>query len=174
MGRFSSQLRKYNLSLHKWSERPKEKPAQKFPRPSWDEVWMSMADTISLRSYDPRHRVGAVVVSEDNAQVLALGYNGNYSGGPNEPESLEPGCSGMIHAEINALLKLDYNNPKRKVMYLTLSPCRQCAKCIVNAGVREVVYGEAYRDSSGLEILREAGVLVRQFEKSEASGPTGA
>ena len=132
-------------------------------RPSWDEVWMSMAETIAQRSYDPRHRVGAVVVSGDNAQVLALGYNGNYSGGPNEVESAEPGRSGMIHAEINALLKLDYNNPKRKVLYLTLSPCRHCAKCIINAGIDEVVYREEYRDTSSLELLRKAGLTLRRF-----------
>ena len=93
-------------------------------RPSWDEVWMATSMIIAQRSYDPRHQVGAVVVSDDNTQVLAVGYNGNYSGGPNEVESTDPGESGMIHAEINALLKLDYNNPKRKVMYVTLSPCR--------------------------------------------------
>ena len=102
-------------------------------RPSWDEVWMQTAKTISERSYDPRHQVGAIVVTEDNTQVLAVGYNGNYSGGPNEVESDVPGESGMIHAEINALLKMDYNNPKYKKLYVTLSPCRQCAKAMVNA-----------------------------------------
>lgn len=168
MRKFSSALFKHAVNLKQKTKKAVENVLTETPRPSWDEVWMSMAETISLRSYDPRHRVGALVVSEDNAQVLALGYNGNYAGGPNEPESLEPGQSGMIHAEVNTLLKLDYNNPKRKVMYLTLSPCRQCAKCIVNAGVSEVVYGEAYRDAGGLEIMRKAGVLVRQFEKSEA------
>jgi dCMP deaminase len=132
-------------------------------KPSWDEVWMSMAETIAQRSYDPRHRVGAVIVSDDNAQVLALGYNGNYSGGPNEAESNEPGQSGMIHAEINALLKLNYNNPKRKVMYLTLSPCRQCAKCIINAGIDEVVYRDEYRDTSGFELLRKSGLTLKKF-----------
>lgn len=137
--------------------------AFKGDRPSWDEVWMSMAETIAQRSYDPRHRVGAVIVSDDNAQVLALGYNGNYSGGPNEAESNEPGQSGMIHAEINALLKLDYNNPKRKVMYLTLSPCRQCAKCIINAGIDEVVYRDEYRDTSGFELLRKSGLTLKKF-----------
>ncbi len=174
MRKFSSALFKHAVDLRQRTRKVAEPAPTEPPRPSWDEVWMSMAETISLRSYDPRHRVGAVVVSEDNAQVLALGYNGNYAGGPNEPESLEPGRSGMIHAEINALLKLDYNNPKLKVMYLTLSPCRQCAKCIVNAGVREVVYGEAYRDAGGLEILHKAGVRARQFEKSKASDPPSA
>jgi len=133
-------------------------------RPTWDEVWLKTAEVISERSYDPRFKVGAVVVTEDNTQVLAVGYNGNYSGGPNKVESEEPGESGMLHAEINALLKMDYNNPKDKILYITLSPCRMCAKAIVNAGIKEVVYSERYRDSSSLEILTDAGITARQFK----------
>ena len=126
---------------------------------------MDFAFLISKRSYDPRHRVGAVVVTEDNTQVLSVGYNGNYAGGPNEVESTEPGESGMIHAEINALLKMDYNNPKNKKIYLTLSPCRACSKAVVNAGINEVVFKNEYRDMSGVEILKNAGVLVRKFSE---------
>jgi dCMP deaminase len=107
--------------------------------------------------------VGAVIVTNDNTQVLSVGYNGNYSGGPNEVESSNPGESGMLHAEINALLKFDYNNPKEKIMYVTLSPCRMCAKAIVNSGIRKVIYDNAYRDSSGLNLLREAGVNVERY-----------
>ena len=132
-------------------------------RPTWDEVWMRTAVALAERSYDPRHRVGAVVVTEDNTQVLAVGYNGNYAGGPNEVESTVPGESGMLHAEINALLKMDYNNPKTKKMYITLSPCKMCAKAIVNAKIDEVVFDDAYRDTSGLDLLRDAGVKVRKF-----------
>ena len=127
-------------------------------RPSWDEIWMEFAHSIAKRSYDPRHRVGTVIVTEDNTQVLSVGYNGNYAGGPNKVESTVPGESGMIHAEINALLKMDYNNPKKKKLYLTLSPCRMCAKAIVNAGISEVFYSEIYRDSSSLVILEESGI----------------
>ena len=127
-------------------------------RPTWDEIWMDFAQSISKRSYDPRHQVGAVIVTGDNTQVLSVGYNGNYSGGPNEVESDVPGESGMLHAEINALLKMDYNNPKKKKLYLTLSPCRMCAKAIVNSGIGEVMYAEKYRDPSGLEILNDAGI----------------
>ncbi len=129
---------------------------------------MSTASAISRRSYDPRFQVGAIVVSEDNTQVLAVGYNGNYAGGPNTPESTEPGKSGFIHSEINALLKLDYNNPKNKVMYVTLSPCRACSKAMVNAGINEVVYSEEYRDTSGLDILRSAVVKVRELSADVA------
>ena len=133
-------------------------------RPEWDEIWMTFAKNMSRRSYDPRHQVGAVVVTEDNTQVLSVGYNGNHSGGPNEVESQEPGQSGMLHAEINALLKMDYNNPKRKTMYVTLSPCRMCAKAIINAGIDEVVYDEEYRDTSGVNLLRSSGVVVKSYQ----------
>ena len=132
-------------------------------RPTWNEVWMRTALTLAERSYDPRYKVGAVIVSEDNTQVLSVGYNGNHAGGPNSVESSEPGQSGMIHAEINALIKLDYNNPKKKKLYLTLSPCRMCAKSIVNAGIQKVLYQEEYRDRTGLEILLAAGINVEKY-----------
>ena len=132
-------------------------------RPTWDSVWMECAYTMSKRSYDPRFQVGTVVVTDDNTQVLAVGYNGNFAGGPNEVESEIPGESGMIHAEINALLKMDYNNPKKKIMYVTLSPCRMCAKAMVNAGIDHVVYDQEYRDTSGLDVLRDSGIEVSRF-----------
>ena len=132
-------------------------------RPTWHKIWMDFSCSIARRSVDPRHQVGAVVVTDDNTQVLAVGYNGNYKGGPNEVESLSPGESGMIHAEINALPKMDYNNPKKKIMYVTLSPCRMCAKAIVNSGISTVVYLEEYRDTSSLKILRDEGIEVIKF-----------
>ena len=124
---------------------------------------MKFAHTISLRSCDPRHQVGAVVVTGDNTQVLAVGYNGNYAGGPNEVESKNPGESGMLHAEINALLKMDYNNPKFKTMYVTLSPCRMCAKAIINSGIDSVIYRDQYRDTSGIDVLEDAGIKVQRY-----------
>jgi len=132
-------------------------------RPEWDEIWMRFAKTISARSIDPRYKVGAIVVSDNNTQVLSVGYNGDHSGGSNQVESLEPGQSGCLHAEINALIKLDFNNPVRKRMYVTLSPCKMCAKAMVNGGINEVIYSEEYRDTSGLDLLRDSGVCVRQF-----------
>tara|TARA_Y100001937_G_scaffold108188_1_gene151588 strand:+ start:152 stop:529 length:378 start_codon:yes stop_codon:yes gene_type:complete len=125
-----------------------------------------MAHLISKRSYDPRNQVGAVVVTDDNTQVLSVGYNGNYSGGPNEVESEIPGESGMIHAEINALLKMDYNNPKKKIMYVTLSPCKMCAKALVNAGISSVKYTQEYRNTEGVDILKSAGIEVIKLDSS--------
>ena len=124
-------------------------------RPSWDNIWMDFAGLISQRSSDPSFKVGCCIVSQDNCQVLAIGYNGDHKGGTNDRESMEPGCSGFIHAEINALIKLDYNNPKRKTLYITLSPCRQCAKAIINGGIDRVVFRDLYRDTSGIDLLSD-------------------
>ena len=132
-------------------------------RPSWDEIWMQMAHSIALRSYDPKYKVGAIVVSADNTSVLALGYNGNFAGGPNCRDSLEQGKSGLIHAEVNALLKMDYHNHKRKVMYVTHSPCIMCAKAIINAGIDEVVYARKYDYENSCDLLASAGVLARHY-----------
>lgn len=132
-------------------------------RPTWEEVWMSVAEIISQRSHHPDFKVGAIVTTEDNTQILSVGYNGNEAGGENEPESIEPGNSGLLHAEINCLLKLDYNNPKEKIMWLTLSPCKMCAKAIINSGVKKIIYKDEYRDISGLELLKKSGVEVKRY-----------
>lgn len=135
-------------------------------RLSWPETWMSIAKIVAQRSYDPRLKVGAIIVSEDNTQMLSIGYNGNYKGGLHEHESQEPGQSGFIHAEVNALVKCDYNFPKRKHMYLTHSPCRACAKLIINADIARVIYEIPYRDTSGLKILTSAGIQVFNFSET--------
>lgn len=132
-------------------------------RPSWDHVWADVVRNISRRSPDPSFKVAAIVVTEDNTQLLSLGYNGDHIGGPNCRESEAPGESGFIHAEVNALIKFDFNNPKKKKMYVSLSPCRMCAKAIVNARIDEVIYIDEYRDLSGVELLRRAGIKVRQL-----------
>jgi dCMP deaminase len=132
-------------------------------RPTWKEIWMNVAELMAQRSHHPTFKVGAIVTSDDNTQILSVGYNGNEAGGENEAESCEPGMSGLLHAEINCLLKLDYNNPKAKTMFLTLSPCPLCAKAIVNSGIKQVIYKEEYRELKGLEILINAGIKVEKF-----------
>jgi dCMP deaminase len=130
-------------------------------RPKWNEIWKEFAVNISKRSPDPKFQVGAVIVTEDNTQVLALGYNGDHKGGPNCRDSLETGKSGFIHAEVNALIKMDYNNPKKKKMYVTHAPCPVCAKCIINAGIDEVYYEKNYITLEGVNILKEAGIPTK-------------
>lgn len=135
-------------------------------RPDWAETWMQVAWTIAARSYDPRLKVGAIVVTADNSQVLAVGYNGNCKGEPNVPESDEPGKSGFIHAETNALVKCDYNCYKKKHMYVTHSPCRACCKLLINAEIAKVVYQVPYRDTSGLDLLKAAGIEVLHIDEA--------
>ena len=134
-------------------------------RPTWHQTWMNIARAVAERSYDPRLKVGAIIVSDDNTRLLSLGYNGNYKGGPNIPDSIDPGQSGFIHAEVNALIKCDYNYNRKKLMYLTHSPCVQCAKLIVNAGISSLIYDIEYRDPAGLEILRTCGIEVNRYEE---------
>ena len=137
-------------------------------RPSWDKIWMDFAVSISKRSPDAKHKVGAVIVTEDNTQVLSIGYNGDQKGGPNKRESLEHGQSGFIHAEVNALIKCDYNVPKKKIMYVTLSPCVVCAKCIINAGISKVVYLEPYcQDMRGIKLLKDYSIIVENYSDDE-------
>ena len=136
---------------------------KKINRPTWDEIWMTMAETIAQRSHHSTFKVGALIVTSDNTQVLSLGYNGNAAGMSNVPQSEKPGCSGLLHAEINALIKLDYNNPKDKVMYLTLSPCENCAIAVINSGIKKVVYKTKYRDDTGIRMLEDAGVKIEQY-----------
>lgn len=132
-------------------------------RPNWHQTWMSIAKVVAERSYDPRLKVGAIIVSDDNTRLLSLGYNGNYRGGPNVPDSIDPGKSGFVHAEVNALIKCDYNYNRKKIMYLTHSPCIQCAKLIVNANISEVLYDIEYRDPTGIKILESCNIVVNRY-----------
>ena len=132
-------------------------------RPSWDFVWMETAMVRSTRSVDPRYKVGAIIVSMDNTQVLSIGYNGDYKGGPNEVESTGPGMSGFLHAEVNCLIKCDFNHHKSKKMYVKLSPCKMCAKAIINGGIEEVIYEEEYRYASGIELLKKTGIKDKKL-----------
>tara|TARA_Y100000310_G_scaffold342567_1_gene446348 strand:- start:161 stop:592 length:432 start_codon:yes stop_codon:yes gene_type:complete len=136
-------------------------------RPEWDDVWMQYARIIATRSYDPRTQVGAIIVSEDNTTVLSLGYNGNYPSGPNMPDSIEPGKSGFIHAEINALIKAPFHYHKDKVMYVTLSPCIQCAKMIITAGIKKVVYDEEYRNTEGIDLLKKENIIIEHYKNTK-------
>lgn len=131
-------------------------------RPSWPETWMAMAHTLARRSYDPRLKVGCVIASNDNRRVMGLGYNGNARKLVNEPDSLEPGQSGFVHAEVNALINAAQSVYSGNV-YLTHSPCLACAKALINAGVWSVWYAEPYRDTTPLDILSRSGVHVHRL-----------
>ena len=136
-------------------------------RVPWPKLWMMIAATIAnKRSLDNRLKVGAIVVPEDNTGIIALGYNGGPKGLYNVPQSLEPGKSQFVHAEANALIKCPYHYPVKKHMYVTHSPCQECARMIINAGIARVVYGELYRDTSSIELLRSAGIETYSVDEA--------
>jgi dCMP deaminase len=125
-------------------------------RLSRDAYFMTIAWAASRRSTCARRSVGAVVVDR-RGRILGTGYNGSPEGYPH-CEALcgplpEPPCRWSVHAEINALLFSDNREPD-KTLYVTASPCRQCALAIANAGVTRVVIGEPYRSEEGLMVLR--------------------
>lgn len=132
-------------------------------RPSFDQVFMSFALNLAQRSTCSRAKVGCVVVTSDNHRILSMGYNGGAKGVFNECLSDEPGKCGHLHAEVNALIKLNFNEPAKKKMYTTTMPCFNCAVAIVNANIDEVIYNTEYRDRAGVELLEKAGIPVRKI-----------
>jgi dCMP deaminase len=127
----------------------------------WHLFYLNMAREFAKMAKDPRLHVGAVIVTNDG--ILYPGYNGWEKGGTNEPDSLEPGQSGTVHAEANAILKFNPTIHKNSKMYLTHNPCIVCARMIVNTqAISEVYYGEEYRDTRGIQILRERGVYCEK------------
>lgn len=115
-----------------------------------------LARQMAALSTCKRLRVGCAIVSAKLERVMAVGYNGPPAGLPNESCRDEVGACGCVHAEANAISKLEGGFG---VMHVTRSPCAHCAGMIVNSRrVAAVVYGEAYRDPTGVEVLRACGV----------------
>lgn len=138
-----------------------EKPPDRIPL---EEVYMRMAEELAKRSTCARNQVGSVITTEDLTQVLGIGYNGNARGLPNQCDGTEPGKCGCIHSEANALIKAGASLPGKR-MFVSVSPCPMCAKMIVNSNVAAVYYRQAYRDPAGLDVLRQAGVEVTQYDR---------
>ena len=127
----------------------------------YDAAYMRMAREWALLSHCERKQVGALIVKDQ--MIIADGYNGTPSGFPNVCEA-EDGTTHwyVLHAEANAITKLakSNNSAEGATLYITLSPCRDCAKLIHQAGIVRVVYADAYKDSSGLAFLNQAGVEI--------------
>lgn len=131
-------------------------------RPSFDDIYMHMALMMAHRSTCRRSQVGCIITTMDNQRVVSVGYNGGPKGLWNDCLSDEPGKCGHLHAEINALIKASYGDGSEKKAYVTTSPCLACATALINGGIQEVIYFSRYRDDSGLKLLEEAGLKVRQ------------
>lgn len=109
-------------------------------------VFKKMCLELSSLSHDPKFKVATLIITSDFREICAMGYNGNYKGGPNDRESLETGKSGFLHSEENALYHLckPYELRSNLVMICTHKPCPMCAKRIVNSGIKHVMYVNEY------------------------------
>lgn len=131
-------------------------------RISWIELWKSFVLLVAERSADKKLKVGAVIIDNENTAVLALGYNGDEAGGSNCRESHESGKSGFIHAEINALIKADFSKICGQTLFVTHSPCKMCAKAIINAKIGKVYYINKY-DDEGINLLKSHNIEINQI-----------
>jgi len=153
-----------------------EKPRKKIKRPNWDDYFMELARLVATRSTCLRHMVGAVLVK--GKRILSTGYNGAPSG---MAHCLEIGCirdkqkipSGTkheicraVHAEQNAIIQCAVYgvSSEDSVIYVTHQPCTICTKILINAGVKRIVYKEAYPDKFSQALLKEAGVKLEQWK----------
>ncbi|WP_299162552.1 dCMP deaminase family protein [uncultured Tenacibaculum sp.] len=125
----------------------------------YDKAYLKMAKEWGKLSHCKRKQVGALIVKD--RMIISDGYNGTPSGFENYCEDDEGYTKWyVLHAEANAILKVAASTQscKEATLYITLSPCQQCSKLIHQAGIKRVVYAEAYKDSSGVGFLEKAGV----------------
>lgn len=124
-----------------------------------------MAKEWAKLSYCKRKQVGALVVKD--RMIISDGYNGTPTGFENICEDDEGNTKWyVLHAEANAITKIarSNNSANGATLYITLSPCKECSKLVHQAGIKRLVYIDGYKDSSGVDFLKEAGVEVCQIE----------
>ena len=120
-----------------------------------DEVFINIAKEIGTLSHCTRSKVGAVLVKDGN--VISFGYNGTPAGMDNGCEENNVTKDEVIHAEMNSILKAakSGNSVEGSTLYLTLSPCKECSKLILQSGVKKVVYLNTYRNLDGIQFLSQ-------------------
>ncbi|NDV46982.1 CMP deaminase [Paludibacter sp. 221] len=126
-----------------------------------DERYMRMARIWAENSYCERRKVGALIVKDK--MIISDGYNGTPSGFENKCEDADNVSKPyVLHAEANAITKVarSNNSSDGATLYVTASPCIECAKLIIQAGIKRIVYGEKYRIMDGVELLQRAGIEV--------------
>jgi len=132
-----------------------------------NESWIKIADEIGSNSYAKRAKVGAIIVKDGN--IVSIGYNGTVSGADNSCEVWDSNKfvtkKDVLHAESNAISKCarSVHSSDGAHLYVSLSPCFNCSKLIIQSGITKVYYKDEYRDSSGIDFLKENGVYVEQI-----------
>lgn len=144
---------------------------------SWDEYFMGIAQLAGMRSKDPNTQVGACIVSQDN-KILSMGYNGFPIGCSDdefpwarEGEDLETKYFYITHSELNAILNYRGGSLDGAKLYVTLFPCNECAKAIIQAGIKDVVYDcDKYADTAMViaskKMMDAAGVSYRRYHRT--------
>jgi dCMP deaminase len=129
----------------------------------YDLAYLNMAREWAKLSHCKRKQVGALIVK--NGTIISDGFNGTPSGYPNDCECDNITHWYVLHAEANAILKCAKwgNSCNESTLFITLSPCKDCAKLILQAGITRVVYLDDYKDSSGLDFLRESGIEIKKY-----------
>ena len=131
----------------------------------FDERYLEMAEVWARNSYCKRRQVGAILVKD--RMIISDGYNGTPSGFENQCED-ENGVTKpyVLHAEANAITKVakSGNNSLGATLFVTASPCLECAKLIIQAGIQRVVYKDEYRLTDGIDLLKRAGVEVEKID----------
>ena len=131
----------------------------------YDKAYLRIAAEWSKLSYCKRKQVGAIIVRD--RMIISDGYNGTPSGFENCCED-DNGLTQwyVLHAEANAILKVAKSTQtcENSTLYITLSPCKECSKLIHQSGIKRVVYQNGYRDTSGIDFLNKAGIVVEQIE----------
>ena len=131
----------------------------------FDDKYMKMASIWATNSYCKRRQVGALIVKD--RMIISDGFNGTPSGFENICED-ESGATKpyVLHAEANAISKVakSGNNAEGSTLYVTASPCMECAKLIIQSGIRRVVYRDEYRLTDGIDLLRRAGIEVEKID----------
>lgn len=134
----------------------------------FDHSYMDMAAVWAKNSYCKRRQVGALIVKD--RMIISDGYNGTPSGFENVCED-ENGVTKpyVLHAEANAITKVAQsgNSSRGATLYVTASPCIECSKLIIQAGIKRVVYRDEYRLSDGVELLQKAGIEVEMEENEK-------
>ncbi|WNN12274.1 hypothetical protein MA9V2_025 [Chryseobacterium phage MA9V-2] len=138
-------------------------------------AFVNIAQQIASLSTSSRLKVGCIVFKKDFSKIAAIGYNGSYPNAPiyeetgTEEESLEPGMSGFVHAEINAVTKFNGHSPEKYIVLVTHSPCAHCTKVLVNAGFRDIFWIDEYRACDHLaDIFSRVGVNHGNVEALKA------
>lgn len=130
----------------------------------YDRAYLKMAIEWAKLSHCKRKKVGALLVK--NGMVISDGYNGTPTGFANDCEDQVGDTQWyVLHAEANAIMKIarSANSAANSTLYITMSPCRECCKLILQAGIRRMVYVHEYKDRTGIDFLAGAGVEVLQI-----------